>query len=129
MNRENNKIQRFTDLYVWQEGHKLVIMIYQETKKFPHQEKYGLINQMRRAAVSLTSNIAEGFTRRSAKEKYQFYSTAQASLTELQNQFLISRDISYISKDIFNELAEQSVKVNKLFTGLLKATKDKKYES
>ena len=67
MNVGNNKIQKFTDLLAWQEGHRLVLMVYKETKNFPLEEKYGLIDQMRRAAVSFTSNIAEGFSRKSSK--------------------------------------------------------------
>ena len=129
MDEESKKIQKFTDLIVWQEGHKLVLMIYQETKNFPNSELYGLTNQIRRAAVSFTSNIAEGFSRKSSKEKCQFYNTAKGSMTELQNQLLIARDIGYISEEIFDKIAQQSVKANRLMTGLLKATRLKKYES
>lgn len=129
MNNEVKKIQKFTDLIVWQEGHRLVLMIYEETKKFPGKEIYSLIDQMRRAAVSITSNIAEGFSRKSAKEKYYFYNMAQGSLTELQNQLLISRDVSYLSKESFQKIAQQSVTVNKLLNGLSKATRLKKFES
>ncbi len=112
------KIRSFTDLFAWQEGHKLVLMIYKTTEKFPDKEVFGLINQMRRAAVSITSNIAEGFSRNTAKDKYQFYSVAQGSLTELQNQLLISRDVGYLNKELFDELAEQTIVVNKLINGL-----------
>lgn len=129
MNKEFNKIQKFTDLVTWQEGHKLVLMIYSETKNFPPEEKYGLIDQMRRAAVSITSNIAEGFSKKSSKEKHQFYTNAQASMTELQNQLLIAKDVGYCSKEIFNKIAQQSVMANKLLSGLLKATRQKRYES
>ncbi|MDP2637573.1 MAG: four helix bundle protein [Candidatus Levybacteria bacterium] len=122
------KIQKFTDLVVWQEGHKLVLLIYKETEKFPLREKYGLTDQMRRAVVSITSNIAEGFSRYSSKDKNHFYLTARGSLTELQNQLLISKDVGNFTKEIFNKLAGQSVIVNKLLTGLLKATRLKSYE-
>jgi four helix bundle protein len=124
----NNKIQKFTDLIVWQEGHKLVLLIYKETKNFPPEEKYGLVNQMRRAAVSFTSNIAEGFSRKSPKEKYQFYSSAKGSITELQNQLLIAKDIGYLSKELSDKIIQQSVIVNKLLSGLLTATRQKRYE-
>lgn len=129
MNNDENKIRKFTDLHAWQEGHKLVLMAYKNTKRFPAEERFGIIDQMRRAVVSLTSNIAEGFSRRSSKEKNRFYCMAQASLVELQNQFIISRDVGYLSDSEFQTIADQSVIANKLLNGLLKATKDKKFES
>ena len=76
----NGKIKDFKDLNSWQEAHKLVIMIYEKTKIFPREEMFGLTNQMRRAAISVTSNIAEGFGRQGYKEKIQFYYLAQGSL-------------------------------------------------
>ena len=82
---EKIKIKSFTDLKVWQEGHALVILFYKIAKKFPKDELYSLTNQMKRAAVSVTSNIAEGFGRQSYKEKVQFYYLAQGSLIELKN--------------------------------------------
>jgi len=129
MNTEIKKIQKFTDLIAWQEGHKLVLLVYKEIRKFPSEEKFGLSDQMRRAVVSITSNIAEGFSRKSAKEKYQFYSMAKASLTELQNQLLITRDVGYMDKVSFSEIAGQSISVNKLLCGLLKSTREKRYDS
>jgi four helix bundle protein len=129
MNNETNKIQTFTDLHTWQEGHKLVLMIYKETEKFPDKERYGIIDQMRRAAVSITSNIAEGFSRRSSKEKNRFYCMAQASLVELQNQLIISRDVGYLSDNEFKTVADQAVISNKLLSGLSRATKNKMFES
>ena len=130
MNLGNDeKIQKFTDLITWQEGHKLVLMVYGETKNFPKEEKYGLISQMQRAVVSITSNIAEGFSRRSSKEKYQFYNTAKSSMTELQNKLLIAKDVGYLSKELFQKIVQQSVIVNKLLSGLLTATRQKRYES
>ena len=66
-------IRSFTDLEAWKEGHKLVLLFYNITKKFPSSEKFGLANQIRRAAVSITSNIAEGFSRNGTREKVQFY--------------------------------------------------------
>src|SRR6266849_5243940 len=105
MNKESGKITRFTQLDAWREGHKLVILIYTITKSFPKEEFFGLVNQMRRCVVSITSNIAEGFSRQSYKEKVQFYSIALGSVTELQNQLLIARDVGFISKEIFDEAA------------------------
>ena len=117
------KIQSFTDLNTWKEAHKLVLEIYKITKAFPKEEQFGLTNQLRRAAVSITSNIAEGFSRQSYKEKLQFYATALGSLTEVQNQLLIAKDVEYISSTEFQNIADQSVTVNKLLNGLIKKTK------
>jgi len=114
------KIRSFTDLNAWKEGHKLVIVIYQITKNFPKEEIFGLTNQMRRCAVSITSNITEGFSRQTVKEKVQLYSISHGSVTELQNQLVIARDIKYLSKEEFNKIAEQTIIVHKLITGLKK---------
>jgi four helix bundle protein len=107
-------------LIAWQEGHKLVLAIYKITEDFPKKEVFGLTNQTRRASVSITSNIAEGFSRKTAKEKIQFYSMSVGSLTELQNQLVIARDIKYLLKNDFNKVAKQTVLVHKLICGLKK---------
>lgn len=117
---EKQKIKSFTDLNAWREAHSLMLMIYKLTKKFPKEELYGLTNQIRRAAVSISSNIAEGFSRRSNSEKRQFYYQALGSLTELQNQLLISRDIGYLDKNTFSEIADQTVTISKLTNALIK---------
>ncbi len=78
------KIKSFTDLETWRVTHQLVIAIYKIIKTFPSEEKYAPIDQMRRCALSITSNIAEGFSRQSKKEKLQFYYIAKGSLTELK---------------------------------------------
>jgi len=90
---------------------------------FPVIEQFGLTNQIRRAGVSITSNIAEGFSRQSYKEKIQFYSIALGSVTEVQNQLLISRDLEYISKEEFKMLAVLTVEINKMLNGLIKNSK------
>lgn len=114
MNGESDKIRSFTDLDAWKEGHKLVLMIYEISTSFPKEETFGLTAQMRRCAVSITSNIAEGFSRQSYKEKVQFYSVTQGSVTELQNQLFLIKDLRFISKEKFQEIAEQSVKVQSI---------------
>ena len=104
MNREVRKITSFTQLDAWKESHTLVLMVYKTTKRFPRDEIFGLVNQMRRAAVSITSYIAEGFSRNSYKEKIQFYSISLGSVTEIQNQLIISRDVKYITNEEFQSL-------------------------
>lgn len=101
---DRGKIRDFQDLNAWQYGHKLVLMIYALTEKFPTKERFSLIDQMRRAVVSVTSNVAEGFGRDTAAEKRRFYSMAMASLTELQNQAVVARDVSYLSEKDFDNV-------------------------
>lgn len=117
------KITSFTKLDAWKEDHKLVLLVYQATKQFPKDELFGIVSQMRRCAVSITSNIAEGFSRQSYKEKIQFYATALGSVTELQNQLLVSKDVGYISSSVFTEIATKSVVVHKIINGLIRKSK------
>ena len=125
MNTElrERKIRTFRDLYAWQEAHKYVLEVYSLTKKFPKEELFALTSQLRRAAVSITSNIAEGFSRWSGKDKANFYTTALGSLTESQNQLLIALDIHYISQTEFDVVWNQSITVSKLINGLIKHTR------
>ena len=122
---DNNKstIKSFTDLQVWQEGHKLVLLIYKTTRKFPKQELFALVSQMRRAVVSITSNIAEGFSRQGFKEKLQFYYIALGSLTELQNQLLIAKDLGYLNKIEFSKIADKAIDVHRLLNAFIKKSK------
>lgn len=117
------KIQSFTALEVWQEGHKLVLLIYRLTDHFPRAEVFGLVSQMRRCVVSITSNIAEGFRRRSNLEKIRFYDIAHGSLTELQNQLLVSRDVACLTSEEFIQASEQTVVVGKLLGGSIRYLK------
>jgi four helix bundle protein len=119
-----NKIVNFTQLIAWQKGHKLVLEIYAITRQFPKEEMFGLTSQLRRAVVSFTSNIAEGFSRNSYKEKAQFYSISLGSLTEIQNQLLIARDIGYITKESFDILFILIIELSKITNGLIKKSKN-----
>ena len=123
----SKKITSFTDLRVWKEAHCLVIHIYKDSRNWPKDEIYGLTNQIRRASVSVTSNIAEGFSRRSSKEKIHFYYLPRGSLTEVQNQLLIARDVEYLKPKVFNNLASKSIECSKMLQGLISSVK--KYHS
>jgi four helix bundle protein len=101
-----------------------VLIIYDITSNFPENERFGLVSQMRRCAVSITSNIAEGFSRKGNKEKTQFYYIASGSITELQNQLLISRDIKILDNQKFQEITNQTIVVQKITNGLIKSTKN-----
>ena len=116
-------INDFTDLDVWRLGHKLVLSIYGMIKCFPKFEQYGLSDKMRRAAVSVTINIAEGFGRQNAKEKIQFYYIAQGSLTELKNQMFVAKDVGYIDIVVFNQIQDQIGDVYRLLRGFIKSTR------
>jgi len=126
MNNDNlktKKIERFTDLYVWQEGHKLVVMVYEITRTFPREELYSIVDQMRRAAASITANIAEGFGRHSYKEKVQFYYLSKGSLLELKNFILIAKDVHYLSGPNLEKLSKQADTVDQLLQGFIIKTK------
>lgn len=115
-----HKIRSFTDLFAWQQGHKLVLQVYKATDTFPAREKSILTSQLLRAAISVTSNIAEGFSTITNKSKRSYYHIALASLTEAQNQLLIARDLGYLNQDEFEMIAAQVITVNKLIHGLIK---------
>ena len=101
----------------------MVLEIYEITKKFPKEETFGLVSQIRRAVISITSNIAEGFSRSSYADKSRFYSMALGSLTEVQNQLIIAKDLRYINKEEFDVLIKKSVIIHKLLNGLIKKSK------
>ena len=114
-------IQNFTDLIVWQQAHKLVLFVYDLVKKFPTEERYGLSDQLRRSAVSVTSNIAEGFARRTNDEKIHFYFISRGSLAELQSQLLIARDLGYISSQDYNNAENLIINSSKLLVGFTRS--------
>lgn len=125
MNNDQNaiKITSFSDLKVWQEGHKLVILVYKFTKVFPKEELYSIVDQMKRAVASITANIVEGFGRKSYKEKLQFYYQAKGSLLELKNFLLIAQDVGYLNETSFKALMDQADLVDQLLQGFIKKTK------
>lgn len=117
------KIKSFTDLKTWQEGHKLVLLIYRITKQFPKEELYSLVGQMRRAASSITANLAEGFGRQGYREKIQFYYLSHGSLLELKNFIIIAKDVGYLDGNDFEIIIEQSNITHQLLQGLIKKSK------
>ncbi len=123
MYKAENKIQSFRDLHAWREAYQLAMIIYKVTKAFPKEELFGIIMQIRRAAISVASNIAEGFSRNSIKEKIQFYYTALGSLTELRNQLDLSKGIGYLPENNYPDLENQALRCDKLIHGLIKSCK------
>ena len=108
----------FRQLEVWRVAHELVLAVYRLTSTFPNEEKFGLVSQMRRAAVSVPANIAEGYKRRSAKEKIRFYNTAEASLEELRYYFLLIDDLGLTNSG--NELDETADEIARMLSGLIR---------
>lgn len=113
-------IKDFRDLVVWRRGHELVVQTYRATRSFPKEELFGLTSQMRRCSVSITSNIAEGFGRFSRPDKNRFYTIAQGSTTELQNQLIVAKDVGLLKEDQFATLFNKSVEVHKMLTALIR---------
>jgi len=122
-----DKITDFRQLTVWQKAHQLVLKIYQITRQFPSEEKYGLVSQMRRGAVSVPANIAEGFQKKGVKDKLNFYNIAQASLEELKYYMILSQDLGYI-KDI-QSLWESAQEIARMLSGLIASIDARKKES
>ena len=118
------KISSFQQLEAWQQAHKLVLAVYRITKGFPDNEKFGLVSQMRRAAVSIPANIAEGFKRRGIQDKIRFYNTSENSLEELKYYFILSKDLAYISSN--DMLISQSETTGRLLHGLITSTEHRK---
>ena len=107
------KVQRFEDLLVWQKAHQLVLNIYKATKHFPKEEIYGLVSQIRRSAVSVPANIAEGYRKRTKAEKRRYLTIAHGSLDETRYFLILSRDLGYC---IINKMIELTDEVSKLLT-------------
>jgi len=97
------KLKSFKDLIVWQKAYKLTLDVYRLTEKFPKHEQYGLSSQIRRSAVSVVSNIAEGYSRKGRGEYINFLSMSYASLSEFETQLLLAKDLGYITE---NEIKE-----------------------
>ncbi len=104
---EKAKVTSFRDLIVWQKSHQLVLKIYKITQGFPSEEKFGLISQMRRAAVSVAANIVEGFRRKGSKDNQQFLVISLSSLDEVAYYIILSNDLGYITPRTDAEIREQ----------------------
>jgi four helix bundle protein len=117
-------VKTFKDLMVWQEAMNLVEMIYIQTKTFPKEEMYGLTSQIRRVAVSIPANIAEGNGRGSRKEYLRFLSIANGSMKELETHLLIAERLRILTKEISEQMQAQLQLVGRLLTALRKSLKE-----
>jgi four helix bundle protein len=111
----------FRTLSVWQKSHKLAVLTYQLTNKFPKEELYGIISQLRRAAVSIPTNIAEGCGRGSDKDFARFIQIALGSASEAEYLVLLSHDLGYLNSETEKELTDYICEVKKMLTSLLKS--------
>ncbi len=117
-------IKTFQDIGVWQKAHELTLSVYKFTRKYPREETFGLVSQIRRCTVSIGSNIAEGYRRRTSKDRMNFYNIAEGSLEELEYQLILSRDLSYISLEEYNFLFPRAEEVGKMLCSWKKGVKD-----
>jgi len=115
MAEEKKRARKFEDIKVWRKAHELVLLVYKLTRSLPREELFGLTSQMRRAAVSVAANIAEGFTRRGIKDKLNFYNTSESSLEELRYYFILCKDLGYIASN--EEPLSRSEEVGKMLAG------------
>ena len=109
------------DLKVWQKSMEFVVVIYTMTKNFPKEEQFGIVLQMRRAAISIPSNIAEGYGRVYGKETIKFLSNALGSASELETQIIISKDLGFISTDCLKQLLGQIEEIIRMLSALIKS--------
>ncbi|CAN5692813.1 four helix bundle protein [soil metagenome] len=118
MNEDKAKVEGYRDLIVWQKSITLVKQIYQLTQNFLTDEKFGLISQMRRAAVSIPSNIAEGQARRTTGDYVRFVSVAEGSLAELDTQLIVAIELSFCTKIQIKEIFSLMVEIRKMLNAL-----------
>lgn len=113
-----NKTKTFSELIVWQKAHQLTLNIYKMTEDFPKKEIYGLTSQMRRSAVSIPANIAEGYRKRGKLDKARFFNISQGSLEELKYYLILAKDLDYIEENLLEDLTTEE---GKLLNSYMKA--------
>ena len=118
------KIETFEDLVVWKRAHALVLEIYRITRDYPKDEKFSLVSQMRRAAVSVAANIAEGFKKRTLRDKSNFYNISQGSLEELRYYLILSADLGYLKPN--EDLKVFTEEIGRMLNGLIKSMQERR---
>ena len=118
-------LKSFKDLLVWQKSYALALKVYEVTSDFPAREAYGLTNQMRRAAVSVPSNIAEGYSRGHTTEYIRFAGVAYGSLAELQTQLMLARDLGYVKQDVCDTVSSDYEDLERMLAALIRSLKGK----
>jgi four helix bundle protein len=126
VNSEQLIVNSHRDLVVWQKSIEFVTKIYETTNNFPKEELFGLTSQLRRAAISIPSNIAEGFARKHNKELIQFLYVSLGSSVEIETQLLIAKNINYINDEIYISLTNHLSEISKMIIGLIRKIEGKK---
>ena len=121
---EKDLIKPHKRLEVWKKAIDLTVDVYKHSEKFPKTEVYGLTSQIRRAAVSIPSNVAEGAARQTRKEFINYLHIAQGSLSELDTQLVIANRLEYISGGIYKDIENKIETISKMITGLIKSLKN-----
>lgn len=111
-------MKQFQDLMVWQKAHQLALKVYQITIRFPSEERYGLVNQMRRSAISVPANLVEGHKRGSKREFANFMSIAEGSLEELKYYLQLSKDLGYLAEETMGGVYRDAEEVGRMLHGL-----------
>lgn len=120
-----NSVNDYKDLRVWQKGIDVAEQCYRLTKSFPKEEIYGLTSQIRRSAVSISSNIAEGYGRRSTAEYIRFLNIAQGSCNELKTQLIIAQRIGYCTSESIREINQELLSITRMLISLTNKLKEK----
>lgn len=116
----------FRELKVWHKAHALTLEVYRVTKLFPKEELYALTSQIRRAAVSIGANVAEGAGKTSRPDFGRFLQIALGSASELEYELLLSRDLGYLANPIYQQLSEQVIETKKMLTGFIQYLRERK---
>ena len=115
----------FKELKVWEKAHALTLAVYESSRNFPREEIYGLTSQLRRAAVSVSANIAEGCGRRSDGEFVRFLQIARGSISEVEYHLLLARDLKFLTNQVHQDLEKKVIEVQRMLTSLVSAVEHK----
>ena len=116
-------INDFQDIVVWQKAHKLTLLIYKVSSRFPKSELFGVTSQIRRSSASIAANIVEGFTRRTKNDRYRFYTIADGSLAETKYFIILAKDLKLLSNEEYNTIINLIHEVGRLLNGWMKTQK------
>jgi four helix bundle protein len=129
MSNQGNKIKDFNDLEVWKKANSFAIRIYTITKGFPKDERFGLTDQIRRAASSIGANIAEGFGRFHTKDKIRFFYNSRGSISECMNHLYLAKGLNYLNEDVTDELLGEMDQVKMMLKGLIRSLRNTTFNS